>query len=86
MARNTERAASSPSRLNNAVAESFFATIKGEMIDHEEYATRRSAIAAIADYIDEFYNPCRRHSALDYTSPIELEMKFMCTKSDRMVA
>jgi transposase InsO family protein len=71
---------------DNAVAESFFATIKGEMIDHEEYATRRSAIAAIADYIDEFYNPCRRHSALDYTSPIEFEMKFMCTKSDRMVA
>jgi putative transposase len=62
---------------DNAVAESFFATIKGEMIDHEDYPTRTAAIAAIADYIDAFYNPCRRHSAIGYLSPIEFELKFM---------
>ena len=62
---------------DNAVAESFFATIKGEMIDHEEYATRTAAIDAIADYIDGFYNPRRRHSAIGYLSPIEFELKFM---------
>ena len=62
---------------DNAVAESFFATIKGEMIDHEDYATRTAAIDAIADYIDGFYNPRRRHSAINYLSPIEFELKFM---------
>lgn len=62
---------------DNAVAESFFATIKGEMIDHEDYATRTAAINAIADYIDAFYNPRRRHSAIGYLSPIEFELKFM---------
>ena len=71
---------------DNAVAESFFATIKGEMIDHEEYPTRRAAIAAIADYIDGFYNPCRRHSALDYVSPIEFELKFLSEKIEKMAA
>ena len=62
---------------DNAVAESFFATIKGEMIDHEEYETRAGAIAAIDDYIDGFYNTRRRHSAIGYVSPIEFEMMSM---------
>jgi len=69
-------------RSINAVAESFFATIKGEMIDHEDYLTRAAAIAAIAG----FYNPCRRHSALDYVSPIEFELKFMSEKIEKMAA
>jgi putative transposase len=71
---------------DNAVAESFFATIKGEMIDHEDYPTRAAAIAAIGDYIDQFYNPCRRHSAIDYVSPIEFELKFMNEKANRRAA
>ncbi len=61
---------------DNAVAESFFATIKGEMIDHQEYDTRAEAMAAIADYIDGFYNVSRLHSAIGYVSPIEFELKF----------
>jgi transposase InsO family protein len=61
---------------DNSVAESFFATIKGEMIDHEDYQTRAEAIAAIADYIDVFYNVTRLHSAIGYMSPIEFELKF----------
>jgi putative transposase len=65
---------------DNAVAESFFATIKGEMIDHEEYDTRAEAIAAIADYIG-FYNTRRRHSAIGYVSPVEFEMAFMREKA-----
>jgi transposase InsO family protein len=56
------------------------------MIDHENYPTRGAAIAAIADYIDGFYNPCRRHSALDYVSPIEFELKFMSEKVEKMAA
>ena len=49
---------------DNAVAESFFATIKGEMIDHEDFQTRAEAIAAIADYIDGFYN-VQPHALVD---------------------
>ncbi|WP_394846013.1 IS3 family transposase [Pendulispora brunnea] len=60
---------------DNAVAESFFATLKGELLDHEVYQTRRSAVAAIGDYIDAFYNLERRHSSIDYVSPIEFELK-----------
>ncbi len=65
---------------DNSVAESFFATIKGEMIDHEDYETRAEAIAAIADYIDAFYNVTRLHSAIGYVSPIEFELKFRIEK------
>lgn len=61
---------------DNSVAESFFATIKGEMIDHHEYDTRAEAIVAIGDYIDGFYNVTRLHSAIGYVSPIEFELKF----------
>jgi putative transposase len=60
---------------DNAVAESFFATIKGELIDHEAYATREEAATSIGEYIDGFYNPQRRHSSIDYLSPIEFELK-----------
>ncbi len=69
---------------DNAVAESFFATIKGEMIDHDDYRTRAAAIAAIGDYIDGFYNPCRRHSAIDYVSPIEFELRFSSEEIKKM--
>lgn len=61
---------------DNAVAESFFATIKGEMIDHEEYETRAEAIGAIDEYIG-FYNTTRRHSSIGYVSPVEFELEFM---------
>jgi putative transposase len=64
---------------DNAVAESFFATIKGEMIDHEDSQPRAEATAAIAEYIDGFYNIQRMHSAIDYMSPIEFELKLTMT-------
>ena len=62
---------------DNAVAESFFATIKGEMIDRADYETRAAATSAIGDYIDSFYNVRRRHSAVNYVSPVEFEMMFV---------
>lgn len=61
--------------FDNAVAESFFGTLKGELVDHERYATRDAAAASVADYIDSFYNLQRRHSHLGYVSPIEFELK-----------
>jgi transposase InsO family protein len=60
---------------DNAVAESFFASLKTEWVDHEDYAAPAVAHASITDYIDYFYNPTRRHSHLDYVSPIEFELK-----------
>jgi transposase InsO family protein len=60
---------------DNAVAESFFATLKAELVDHERYPTRAVATASIGDYLERFYNPARRHSHLGYTSPIEFELK-----------
>lgn len=60
---------------DNAVAESFFASLKGEHLDHDWYPSRAAANAAIADYIDSFYNPLRRHSTLDHLSPHEFELR-----------
>jgi transposase InsO family protein len=57
---------------DNAVAESFFATLRAELLDHESYATRNDAESSIQDYLDNFYNPVRRHSFIGYVSPIEL--------------
>jgi putative transposase len=60
---------------DNAVAESFFATLKAELVDHERYPTRAVATASIGDYLEGFYNPVRRHSYLGYVSPMEFELK-----------
>jgi putative transposase len=60
---------------DNAVAESFFATLRAELVDHQSYATRAAAMRSIGDYIDNFYNVERRHSHLNYLSPIEFELR-----------
>jgi putative transposase len=60
---------------DNAVAESFFATLKAEHVDHEDFATRASGTASIGDYVERFYNTARRHSHLGYVSPIEFELR-----------
>jgi putative transposase len=58
---------------DNAPMESFYATIKKELIHHEDYQTRQEARASIFEYIETFYNPKRRHSSLGYVSPAEYE-------------
>lgn len=60
---------------DNAVAESFFATLKGEHVDHEVYETRDAANRSVADFIDSFYNVHRRHSSIGYLSPMEYELR-----------
>lgn len=60
---------------DNSVAESFFATIKAELIDVSRFATRAAATVAIEDYIERFYNPQRRHSYLGFLCPTEFELK-----------
>ncbi len=53
--------------------ESFFASLKKELVHHEDYQTRTQARASIFEYIETFYNPKRRHSSLGYVSPAEYE-------------
>lgn len=60
---------------DNAVAESFFASLKAEWVDHQDYATHDSGHASLGEYIDRFYNATRRHSHLGYVSPIEFELR-----------
>ena len=60
---------------DNAVAESFFSSLRAELVDHERYATRDSANASLGDYIDRFYNLERRHSYLGYINPTEFELR-----------
>ena len=59
---------------DNAVAESFFSTLKTELIGSYVYASHESATTTVGDYIEGFYNPTRRHSYLGYQSPIEFEL------------
>jgi transposase InsO family protein len=58
---------------DNAPMESFFATLKKELVHHEDYQTRAEAKASIFEYVETFYNAKRRHSSLDYLSPAEFE-------------
>ena len=59
--------------LDNAVAESFFASLKKDVIRRRSFPNRQDARTAIFDYIEAFYNPHRLHSTLGYRSPIEYE-------------
>lgn len=58
---------------DNAPMESFFATLKKELVHFEDYATRDAARESLFEYIELFYNRVRRHSALGYKSPAEFE-------------
>ena len=60
---------------DNAPMESFFHTLKTELVHHRQYATRAEAKRDIFAYIEGFYNRTRRHSAIGYISPIEMELK-----------
>ncbi len=59
---------------DNAPMESFFASLKKELVHHEDYRTREEAQASIFEYIEVFYNRQRRHSKLGYKSPAEYEL------------
>ena len=61
---------------DNAVAESFFATLECELIDRESFRTRSAARMAVFEFIEGFYNPRRRHSACGQLSPAEFERRW----------
>jgi transposase InsO family protein len=60
---------------DNACVESFFGTLKRELVYHRQYATRSEATQDIFEYIEVFYNRQRRHSTLGYRSPAEFEAR-----------
>ncbi|MDZ7803158.1 IS3 family transposase [Thiohalophilus sp.] len=62
--------------LDNAVAESFFGTLKTELVDHEDYRTKDEAKRSLFEYMEIFYNKRRRHSYLGYVSPVDYEARF----------
>jgi len=59
---------------DNAVAESFFSSLKMELVHEADFATHEQARAAIFEYIEVFYNRKRRHSSLGYVSPVDFEL------------
>ena len=60
---------------DNAVVESFFSTLKRELVHHESYASRAVARRSLFECIEVFYNRRRRHSTLGYRSPAEFEAR-----------
>jgi putative transposase len=59
--------------LDNAVAESFFATLECELLDRHDWPTRQALRTAILDFVEVFYNRQRRHSTLNYHPPAAYE-------------
>ncbi len=59
--------------FDNAMCESFFATLECELLDRQRFATQTDARIAVFDFIEGWYNTHRRHSALDYKSPMRYE-------------
>ena len=60
---------------DNAMAESFFATLECELLDRQRFPTRPLARMAVFQFIEGWYNPHRRHSALGYLSPLNFEQQ-----------
>lgn len=58
---------------DNAMCESFFATLECELLDRHRFPTQAEARLAVFEYLEGWYNPHRRHSALDYRSPVNYE-------------
>jgi putative transposase len=65
------------SALDNAISESFVASLKAELLYRHRFLTREAARTAVFDYIEGFYNRVRRHSSLGYLSPSEYEQATM---------
>ena len=60
---------------DNAMAESFFSTLECELLARRRFRSQAEARMAVFSYIEGFYNPLRRHSALDYRSPVAYEQE-----------
>ena len=72
--------------FDNSPSESWFATLKKELVHRTRFATRAQAKAEIIAWIEGWYNRHRLHSTLDYMTPIEKEEAYWTTHSDRQAA
>nr|WP_181375591.1 DDE-type integrase/transposase/recombinase [Polaromonas sp. E3S] len=70
---------------SNAVAESFFATLKKQAIHGEYFATREQAKQAVFEYIEAYYNRIRRHSTVGWLSPLNFENLYYQSLEDSAV-
>ena len=68
---------------DNALCESFFATLECELLDRQHFRTQADARLAVFDFIEGWYNPRRRHSALEHLSPMIFERTHV--RDDRTV-
>jgi transposase InsO family protein len=66
---------------DNAVAESFFSTLKNELIHRRHWSTRLELQAAVFDYIEVFYNRKRLHSTLGFKTPAQIETEFAAAQA-----
>ena len=64
---------------DNAVVESFFSTLKRELVEEAAWATREEARLALFEWIEVWYNRQRRHSALGYLSPMQFAQAMSAT-------
>lgn len=64
---------------DNAMAESFFASLECELLDRRSFQTKTEARLALFSYIEGWYDPRRRHSALGYRSPVNFEKEMLDT-------
>ena len=64
------------SSVDNTMIESFWSTMQRELLDRRIWASQHQLGTAIFEWIEAFYNPVRRHSALDYLSPIDYERQY----------
>ena len=64
------------SGLDNALAESFFASLETELIDRSTWPTHGAARVAVFDWIERFYNRVRIHSGIGYLRPTEFERRY----------
>ena len=71
---------------DNALCESFFATLECELLDRVALRTPAEGRTAVFDFIEGWYNPARRHSSLDYVSPIEFERQAARPRADDRTA
>ena len=62
--------------FDNTMCESFFATLECELIERRSFRTQAEARMAVFEFIGGWYNPHRRHSAIDYDSPVNYERRF----------
>ena len=67
---------------DNAMCESFFATLECELLARHRFRTQAEARSAVFDFIEGFYNPRRRHSSIGYLSPMDFEQRGQKTAAD----